>query len=101
MQQLSIDGSGDEDGEDSRGKYKCELCPRTFSRLYNLNSHVKTHSDQRPFECKHCDQRFARKHDLNRHMKRHSNEKPHCCNVSENVCEVISQFYSLLVKTQS
>ncbi|KAJ3186970.1 hypothetical protein HDU85_007008 [Gaertneriomyces sp. JEL0708] len=62
------------------GKYACDMCDRTFSRQYNLKSHIKTHQNHRPFVCNVCDLRFTRNHDLNRHLKTHSKDKPHICN---------------------
>ena len=50
----------------STGRYTCEICDRSFTRLYNLKSHIITHENIRPFECSECHQRFARNHDLNR-----------------------------------
>ncbi|KAJ3327502.1 hypothetical protein HDU76_011683 [Blyttiomyces sp. JEL0837] len=60
---------------------KCDLCDRRFARIYNLQAHIKTHSDERNFKCTECDQSFTRKHDLQRHQKRHSNAKPYVCNI--------------------
>ncbi|KAI8824338.1 uncharacterized protein EV422DRAFT_519807 [Fimicolochytrium jonesii] len=61
------------------GRYPCTHCERSFSRHYNLKSHLRTHENHRPFECTVCDLRFTRNHDLNRHMKTHSRERPHVC----------------------
>lgn len=38
----------------------CTKCPKTFSRMYNLRSHAKTHQDHRPFECEVCGTSFTR-----------------------------------------
>ncbi|KAF9927389.1 hypothetical protein BGZ65_006792, partial [Modicella reniformis] len=42
-------------------------CGKVFSRAYNLTSHMKTHSSDRPFECGSCHLAFARRHDRERH----------------------------------
>lgn len=44
-------------------------CDKAFARLFNLNTHAKTHDPNRekPFACKECAKSFARKHDLFRH----------------------------------
>ncbi|KAJ3039759.1 hypothetical protein HDV00_011886 [Rhizophlyctis rosea] len=65
--------------------FKCTLpgCTKEFTRKYNLASHIRCHSGERPFVCPHCTQTevsFARKHDLRRHIKSlHSEMRPHRC----------------------
>jgi hypothetical protein len=54
-------------------------CSKTFMRLYNLKSHSRTHTDDRPFKCSVCGQAFSRNHDLKRHCKIHGGDKPHHC----------------------
>jgi hypothetical protein len=47
-------------GKSKDAKYKCTLCDRTFSRLYNVKSHIRTHENQRPHVCDMCGAKFAR-----------------------------------------
>ncbi|KAI8923642.1 hypothetical protein BC831DRAFT_381465, partial [Entophlyctis helioformis] len=59
-------------------------CDRTFTRKYNLDAHLRSHEDIRPYGCDACDRRFSRKHDLNRHVSsvhdrfRRYGPCPHC-----------------------
>ncbi|KAF9559987.1 hypothetical protein EC968_006385 [Mortierella alpina] len=54
-------------------------CGKIFSRAYNLTSHMKTHSEERPFVCGSCPLAFARRHDRERHVRLHTGEKPYTC----------------------
>ena len=59
--------------------FSCHLCPKKFTRAYNLRSHLRTHTDERPFVCTVCQKAFARQHDRKRHEGLHSGEKKFVC----------------------
>lgn len=59
--------------------FQCSLCPKRFTRAYNLRSHLRTHTDERPFVCTVCGKAFARQHDRKRHEGLHSGEKKYVC----------------------
>ncbi|KAK4981514.1 DNA-binding transcription factor [Elasticomyces elasticus] len=59
--------------------FQCTLCPKKFTRAYNLRSHLRTHTDERPFLCTVCGKAFARQHDRKRHEGLHSGEKKFVC----------------------
>lgn len=64
---------------DSPKSFRCEHCPKTFTRLYNLKSHLVVHAQTMPFSCDICSRAFARKSDAKRHMRTHSGEKNWVC----------------------
>ncbi|KAI8098677.1 uncharacterized protein BX664DRAFT_319328 [Halteromyces radiatus] len=71
------------DRRSSRGSasFPCQHpgCQKVFTRHYNLTSHMRTHTAERPFACTTCQRRFARQHDRNRHEKLHWGIKPFSC----------------------
>ncbi|CAJ0764320.1 23163_t:CDS:2 [Entrophospora sp. SA101] len=54
-------------------------CPKTFTRMYNLKAHLRSHSPARPYQCTMCPRSFSRKHDLQRHIRVHTGVKPYVC----------------------
>ncbi|KAI6081646.1 hypothetical protein F4821DRAFT_248697 [Hypoxylon rubiginosum] len=58
--------------------YNCHICPKKFTRQFNLKSHLRTHSDEKPFVCSVCDMQFTRRSDCLRHERGHGEKKLKC-----------------------
>lgn len=72
-------GTVDNKRQKNPATFQCSLCPKRFTRAYNLRSHLRTHTDERPFVCTVCGKAFARQHDRKRHEGLHSGEKKFVC----------------------
>lgn len=59
--------------------FQCSLCSKRFTRAYNMRSHLRTHTDERPFTCTICGKEFIRRHDCKRHERLHSSERKFVC----------------------
>jgi len=59
--------------------FQCTLCPKRFTRAYNLRSHLRTHTDERPFVCTVCGKAFSRQWERMRHEGLHLGEKKFVC----------------------
>jgi len=73
------DGSNPKRTQKHPATFHCNLCTKRFTRAYNLRSHLRTHTDERPFVCSVCGKAFARQHDRKRHEGLHSGEKKFVC----------------------
>lgn len=59
--------------------FECHLCPnKRFTRKANLDSHLRTHKNIRPYKCGICGETFTRKSDCDRHEKGHGDKKFTC-----------------------
>ena len=56
-------------------------CDASFSRMFNLKSHMVSHNTAKPHVCElNCGSSFARRHDLLRHMRNiHAEGRKHQC----------------------
>ncbi|XP_063702042.1 putative zinc finger protein 840 [Culicoides brevitarsis] len=62
-------------------KFICELCAMRCASKNTLKTHMRTHTDERPYVCKEpdCNKAFRRTSDLYYHMSSHSEKRSHVC----------------------
>ncbi|XP_060086437.1 zinc finger protein 37-like isoform X25 [Ylistrum balloti] len=53
---------------DGADVHECDICGRVFPHKSNLNSHMVSHSDHRPFLCKVCGKSYKRKQNYKEHL---------------------------------
>lgn len=51
--------------------YGCNICGKKFSQFWNLKIHRNTHTGERPYKCLLCPERFSDPSNLKKHQKRH------------------------------
>ncbi|KAJ1496257.1 hypothetical protein T484DRAFT_1923860 [Baffinella frigidus] len=63
----------------AKGEHVCATCGKAFKRSGHLDSHMRTHSGERPHRCETCDKAFSTSSSLAEHVRTHTREKPHVC----------------------
>ena len=66
-----------------KDEFKCNKCGISFTRIDNLQRHIKQHAAAIQYKCDQCAKTFTRKDNLQKHLQRH--EKQYNCNVCGKV----------------
>ncbi|XP_077106649.1 gastrula zinc finger protein XlCGF66.1-like isoform X2 [Ranitomeya variabilis] len=59
--------------------FSCSECGKCFNQKVNLDSHQRTHKGEKPFSCLECGKCLTRKSTLIKHQRTHTGEKPFSC----------------------
>ncbi|XP_029689469.1 zinc finger protein 341 isoform X1 [Takifugu rubripes] len=67
----SPDGSTAEQLKGKVPKLKCNYCDKVFSKNFDLQQHIRSHTGEKPFQCIVCGRPFAQKSNVKKHMQTH------------------------------
>ncbi|KAM8826327.1 uncharacterized protein ACB058_019658 isoform 1-T2 [Synchiropus picturatus] len=73
--------SGSPNSLASRRVLYCQLCPRVFFYLSDLERHAITHSQKKPHVCQQCGKAFKRSSHLQRHKHIHTGQRNFVCTI--------------------
>uniref|UniRef100_A0A3Q0S492 C2H2-type domain-containing protein n=1 Tax=Amphilophus citrinellus TaxID=61819 RepID=A0A3Q0S492_AMPCI len=61
--------SGDPSTSEMSEDKNCSLCGKYFARRVDMERHMKSHSEDRPYKCAFCEKKFKNPYVLKRHQK--------------------------------
>jgi KRAB domain-containing zinc finger protein len=66
------------------GPYRCDTCNMSFSLLRTLKAHVFEHTNEYAYPCDLCGKGFIYQTALEKHKRVHTGERPYVCKVCDN-----------------
>ncbi len=65
----------------SEPEFKCDHCGKMFTQKSSILTHMKSHSNDRPYQCRwpHCSKKFKLKNSCDRHYLTHAKLKKYIC----------------------
>ncbi|XP_030319149.1 zinc finger protein 341 isoform X2 [Calypte anna] len=76
---------GLQEGKTKSPKLKCTYCNKAFTKNFDLQQHIRSHTGEKPFQCIVCGRAFAQKSNVKKHMQTHKVWPPGLgCTISRN-----------------
>ncbi|XP_055592131.1 zinc finger protein 791-like [Uranotaenia lowii] len=60
-------------------KFVCEICEASFKYRHSLQSHIRSHNNDRRHVCGYCEKAFITSSALKKHNRTHTGERPYQC----------------------
>nr|XP_015824058.2 zinc finger protein 341 isoform X1 [Nothobranchius furzeri] len=67
----SSSGAAAEQLKGKGSKLECNFCDKIFSKNFDLQQHIRSHTGEKPFQCIVCGRAFAQKSNVKKHMQTH------------------------------
>ncbi|XP_075066556.1 PR domain zinc finger protein 4 isoform X2 [Mixophyes fleayi] len=80
---LSSEDTGQALTSSKERKWKCTVCPRSFSSSSKLNVHYMGHMGMKPHKCEFCSKAFSDPSNLRTHLRIHTGQKNHRCSLCD------------------
>uniref|UniRef100_A0A8D0L8F0 Zinc finger protein 341 n=1 Tax=Sphenodon punctatus TaxID=8508 RepID=A0A8D0L8F0_SPHPU len=81
----SKNDNGVQEGKPKSPKLKCTYCDKAFTKNFDLQQHIRSHTGEKPFQCIVCGRAFAQKSNVKKHMQTHKVWPPgHGCTISRS-----------------
>ncbi|KAK3086146.1 hypothetical protein FSP39_014292 [Pinctada imbricata] len=56
---------------EEKKKLNCQYCNKAFTKMFDLQQHIRAHTGEKPFQCVVCGRAFAQKSNVKKHMNTH------------------------------
>uniref|UniRef100_A0AAX7VKF4 C2H2-type domain-containing protein n=1 Tax=Astatotilapia calliptera TaxID=8154 RepID=A0AAX7VKF4_ASTCA len=77
--------SGDPSTSEMSEDRNCSFCGKYFARRVDMERHMKSHSEDRPYKCSFCEKKFKNPYVLKRHQKEICKICPVCSRAFDSV----------------
>lgn len=81
--QVTVGSAATKDDTTKQKKYTCQECQQSFTRKFNLTTHMSRHANKKPHACDKCEKSFVLNSELTLHKKLHNSQ--HQCRVCDKV----------------